>query len=204
MAEEAPSQPPDPEPANTEIEPEMAEPEAGVYTCPHCSATVAIDPNQRGPFVICPECGVEFAISRLPEEDDPEARARAEDELAARERELDAMRIRQLSTSRRAAIRAQGYWMVGICGCIGGLLLIVFDAVKYAQSKGAARLSVFFVVRSVVGGVGLIWGAIYFFRRWRLVGAELRKSALVEPTTPPDFSTLSDGTQQVKYLEDVK
>jgi DNA-directed RNA polymerase subunit RPC12/RpoP len=204
MAEDAPNQPPDPEPADTEFEPEMTEPESGVYTCPHCSATVAIDPNQRGPFVICPECGVEFAISTAPEEDDPEARARAEDELASRERELDAMRIRQLSRRRRAEIRAQGYLMVGLCGCVGGLLLIVFDAVKHVHAKNAPRLPVYLILRMIVGGVGTIWGAIYFFRRWRSIGAELRKSALVEPTTPPDFSSLSDGTQQVKHLEDVK
>jgi hypothetical protein len=204
MAEDAPIPPPDPEPTDTEIEAETSEPDAGVYTCPHCSATVTIDPNQRGPFVICPGCGNEFAISTAPEEDDPEARARAEDELASRERELDAMRIRQLSTGRRAAIRAQGYLMVGLCGCLGGLLLIVLDAVKHVHATGAARLSAFLILRSIVGVVGTIWGAVYFFRRWRSIAAELRKSALVEPTTPPDFSSLSDGTQQVKHLEDVK
>jgi hypothetical protein len=38
-------------------------------------------------------------------------------------------------------------------------------------------------------------------RRIRALGAVLRKPTLEEPTVPPDFSTLSDGSQRWTNLE---
>src|SRR5947208_2170169 len=101
MAEDAPELPPEGEmtPAPT--------PSIDVFTCPHCQREVAVDPAEPHPFIRCPYCGGEFAVPReAPEEDDEEAEARRRDE-AAREAELDGMRIKQISANRRAAIRAR-------------------------------------------------------------------------------------------------
>jgi hypothetical protein len=49
-----------------------------------------------------------------------------------------------------------------------------------------------------------VWGAGYFGSRARELRREAKASALPEPTTPPDFSTLDDGSKHWKNLEDVR
>ena len=49
--------------------------------------------------------------------------------------------------------------------------------------------------------LGTLWGCFALVRRATAFHRELQKPMLEEPTTPPDFSTLSDGSQQVQALE---
>jgi hypothetical protein len=48
------------------------------------------------------------------------------------------------------------------------------------------------------------YGAIFFMRRAIVLHREATQSYLKDPTTTPDFSTLSDGSQRWKNLEDLR
>ena len=49
-----------------------------------------------------------------------------------------------------------------------------------------------------------VWAFAFCMRKMRELQKEIEKSALEEPTTAPDFSQLSDGSQHAKNLEDVR
>ncbi len=49
--------------------------------------------------------------------------------------------------------------------------------------------------------VAAVIAAGHFVARINQLNHELRQSALSEPEAPPDFTTLSDGSQQWKNLE---
>jgi hypothetical protein len=44
----------------------------------------------------------------------------------------------------------------------------------------------------------------FLLRQVAALNRELRQPALTEPAAPPDFSTLSDGSQRWKNLEDMQ
>jgi hypothetical protein len=186
-----------------DLAPASAPLDVGVYTCPHCQQAVAIDPDERtlkGPFIPCPYCGREFAIGSDGEPDEQEAaeRTRAEQTEKA---ELDAMRIRQVSAGRRAAIRARSWLLIGVVGCLVGAGQCIWKARELhrrEQHWGAAAIVL------IVVAIALFPAAGFFARRWLAIGRELAQPLLDEPTTPPDFSTLGDGTQHWKKLEDVQ
>jgi hypothetical protein len=159
---------------------------------------VAVDADERRwafnvPFIICPYCGGDFAVADTePVEAPPEDR---------RDSELDALRIRQVSTARRAAIRVRTYLLVGVITCAAGVAQLVVQTVKHVRHE--KRFDVWAIVY-VVGAIAILAAAIYFLSRWRAMGRELAQPVLEEPTTPPDFSTLSDGAEPWKNLEDVR
>jgi hypothetical protein len=174
--------------------------DVGVYTCPHCQQPVAIDPDERtlsGPFIPCPYCGTEFAVADEPEPTEQTAEQAEHSEKA----ELDAMRIRQVSAARRAAIRARSWLLIGVVGCLVGAGQCIWKARELhrrEQHWGAAAIIL------MVFAIALFPAAAFFARRWLAIGRELAQPLLDEPTTPPDFSTLGDGTQHWKNLEDVQ
>jgi hypothetical protein len=48
------------------------------------------------------------------------------------------------------------------------------------------------------------WGTIYFFRKAASLHREAKRSSLGAPEVAPDFSTLSDGSERVRNLEDIR
>ena len=44
----------------------------------------------------------------------------------------------------------------------------------------------------------------FLLRQVAALNRELRRPAVTEPEAPPDFSTLSDGSQRWKNLEDMQ
>src|ERR1700722_4208170 len=67
----------------------------GFFACPHCGQPVDIAPQALAPFVTCPACGGEFALpASEPDAEDEQAEQAAHDRVAARERELDGLHIR--------------------------------------------------------------------------------------------------------------
>ena len=185
--------------------PPPAPPESDIslFACPHCAQPVAVDPAEPGPFINCPYCGVEFAIPAAadePEGDEEEQRARAADE-ESRQSELDAMRIRQLSTARRAAIRARTYLFVGIALAVSGSAELIHKAVLRIRYEHVWDWRTFAVIAGALACMPL---AAFFFSRWRALGRELARPTLDDPATPPDFSPLGDGTDRWKNLEDVR
>lgn len=194
--EESDGAPPSPEPHGLNV---------GVYTCPHCGREVAVDPGERGPFIDCPCCGVQFALppaAAEPQSEEDRAEHMAREALERdRQSELDIMRIRQLSTVRRAEIRVRSYLLIGAVGCLVGSIQLAIMAIRHIrrQHRWDWRAILLLLAATVA-----LQAAGFFRKRWAQIGREMAKPMLQEPATPPDFSTLGDGKDHWKKLEDVE
>jgi len=115
------------------------------------------------------------------------------------EAELSGLRIRQISTLRRAAIRSRSYCIIGAAVCAVGAIQLVVMMVKLAPFHDARHWAM--MAGEALLALGALWGCFELMRRGWALHRELQKTMLEEPTQPPDFSTLSDGSQQVQALE---
>lgn len=97
---------------------------------------------------------------------------------------------------RRGAYRTRSWLIIAAVACVAGAAQLIYLAVRGYH----------FGQRIVPGG-DLLAAAValvvlpFFIRRAIRVNREIRQSPLDEPQTPPDFSTLSDGSQRWKNLE---
>jgi hypothetical protein len=144
----------------------------------------------------CPQCGTLVVIPAVEHGVDA---ATAEDATPAHEEELNALRIRQLASARRAAYRARSYCVVGALVCVVAVVQLAWTAIGMIATTNLRFRAALYAVAAVVAA----WGARYFFRKAMAFDREAKQSALPQPTGEPDFSTLSDGSQQWKNLEDV-
>ena len=121
---------------------------------------------------------------------------------AAHRDELDGVRIRQLAAVRRGAFRARSYALVVTAGCIVVAIQLLFMTVEAARGGGWGLMTTGYVLFAVA----LLLVAAHFGRRVRELSEELNAPAPLPPEPPggPDFSTLSDGSQQWKNLEDIR
>jgi uncharacterized membrane protein YcjF (UPF0283 family) len=115
-----------------------------------------------------------------------------------REHELDGLRIRQLSALRRSAYRARSFAIIVAVAC----LVVGIQLTVNAFAAAAATYRALFAALAVLA----LLGAIHFARRVAALQRELRTPPPMPPEPPggPDFSTLSDGSQQWKNLEDIR
>jgi hypothetical protein len=112
------------------------------------------------------------------------------------EADLSGLKIKQISALRRGAYRTRSWLMIGAISCAVGAAQLVFLAIK-ARRAGLRLVPLGEVLMAVIG-LGL---CVYFSRRALEAHREIQKSRLQEPTTPPDFSTLSDGSQRWRNLQ---
>jgi len=110
------------------------------------------------------------------------------------EDELDSLRIREARSLRRNLVRTRAYLVIGSIVAVGLIIKLVQTAIDtvYFEHNGwtwAAGLEVAFAAL----GVGLI---IYMLIVAQRLKRELDKPTLEDPLTPPDFSTLSDGSER--------
>jgi hypothetical protein len=113
--------------------------------------------------------------------------------------ELSGLRIRQVTSLRRGAFRSRSYCIIGAAACAVCAIQLVVMMVKLARFRDARHWA-------MIGGeallaLGALWGCVVLVQRAIVFHRELRRPMLDEPTTPPDFSMLSDGSQQVEALE---
>jgi hypothetical protein len=127
----------------------------------------------------------------------------ADDHPDERDDELDGLRIRQLAALRRGAYRARSYAIIGAVAAFVVAVQLVIMTVQYVRSHGGWGRwpSGYALFAAAAGMVGF-----YFARRALEVHREIRTPAPLPPTPEggPDFSTLSDGSQQWKNLEDIR
>jgi hypothetical protein len=111
--------------------------------------------------------------------------------------ELDANRIQQLSRARRATIRSRSYLIIGavLCGIATLQLCYLARRDGWATPRAAAY---------VVLAIGAGFGCIDLLRKARRLGKELKRPILPETQSPPDFSTLQDGSQRVDRLNQMR
>jgi hypothetical protein len=123
-------------------------------------------------------------------------------EVAAEPTEqLNADRIRQLTRLRRATIRSRSWCLIGaIVGFVAAAELVFKIVQNFRYGHGWGFLTAAFVFCAIASG--LI--AVLFFRRYVELHREIQTPILRDPATPPDFSTLSDGSQHWKNLEEMK
>lgn len=158
--------------------------------CPACNADVVIDPNAIS--LHCTQCGNDFFIDH-----------ESEDEVTTSEHppehELDATRIRQRMTMVRTAYRSRSY----------AIIAAVTSAVLAAQSILSAMsrfrvhslpLALLYVLFAIAGA----YGALFFSRKAVALHREARQSSLDNPPASPDFTSLGDGSQRVRNLEEIR
>lgn len=111
--------------------------------------------------------------------------------------DLNEARIRQIAKLRRSAVRSRGYLLVGGILCVVlGIQLCWTGIVRFGGYKISA--SAFIMAAAVLFAL-----SIRAFVRAHQLKREAKASALSQPSAPPDFSQLSDGSQTWKNLEDM-
>ena len=161
------------------------------FTCPNCHASVAVHELPDGGLVHCPSCEAQFfAVSEVSDIDRDEL-DRMEQDRQARERHLGDLHQNKVLLERRALFRGRTYLtlLLGVCLFVA-LQLSLYSSNRYYHDGYSPRLLAYGLC--VIGCVAVSVAAL---RKIRRLNAELRRPLLPDPTTPPDFSTLSDGSQ---------
>ena len=171
------------------------------FECPACGERVEAEVEEVARLVECPACGEAFVIPALDGSTDvPDADAAGEERKAHDElQELDSLRMRHLIVTRRTAIRTRTYFVTGAFGCLVGGVELVIMTVNEVRRVGWHLRQVGFVLSALLG----FWGAVCLFQRAAYWGRQGRAVTIPEPETPPDFTTLSDGSQYARNLENL-
>jgi hypothetical protein len=114
--------------------------------------------------------------------------------------ELSNLRIRQHAALKRAAYRSRSYAIVAAAACIGAvaqLLWLIIGQLRGARSVGRIALYIAFLLAAG-------FGIRFFIRKAIALHQEAIKSSIAEPTAPPDFSKLNDGSDLIDRLNNVK
>jgi ribosomal protein L37AE/L43A len=173
-------------------------------TCPECGGGVTIDHSASHTFV-CPHCGAAF---------DPDADETSGETYQQRERrkqqELDTVRIRQLSTERRAIYRQRSYVIVFAGACLVGAIQLGWMAYQHVRDIGLGAKPAGYILFAIAGIVGAV---MLWKKASRMtVGMNARNRGFSPvmpgetspPPTEPDFSTLGDGRDRWEKLNEVK
>lgn len=114
--------------------------------------------------------------------------------------ELDGLRIRQLATARRAAYRARSYAVIAgfVCAVATGDLL--YHAGRHWYTSSISAWTASYLLFAILCAVG----TAIAFRRAMEFHREATAPAQLEPSLPPDFETLNDGSRQWQKLEKVE
>jgi predicted RNA-binding Zn-ribbon protein involved in translation (DUF1610 family) len=182
-----------------------------VFACPNCGQEFEITPAASAQIVQCPACEGQVVIpsldgsTELPLDYENPNRADTEleqtdSETERSDSELDGLRMRQIVTARRAAIRSRTYMLLGAMLCAVGCAKLITLIVPLVRRDGWTRLAMGY---AIFVGLGVV-GTVYCLRRAAELNQESKATPIPEPPTPPDFTSLSDGSQQAKNLEEIR
>lgn len=110
----------------------------------------------------------------------------------ARDAELDGLRIRRISQSKRSCHRAHSYALIGGFACVVIFAQLIYLIISRVQNSGVSSAVVAYALMIPLS----VWSALFFFRRAGKYKVEAESNRLNDPAMPPDFSTLSDGSQR--------
>jgi len=127
-----------------------------------------------------------------PDEQAPERDDRAD--------ELDGLRIRQLAALRRAAYRSRSHAVVAVVVCTVAVVQSAILLIQHLRQIGLGPRVPIYCAFCLAGG----YGTVFFAKRAIALHREATQSHLGAPTAAPDFSSLSDGSQRWKNLEELK
>ncbi len=166
-------------------------PQPTFYTCPHCQQEVEATPTPEAQMISCPHCTSEFVIPALTDAQDADETDQPDDD------DLSSLRIHAVTQIRRAAIRSRSYLIILISICLVGIVQLSLNIYHHLRHGDWGRKPLGYAIFILL----LTLLTLHFIRRAIEYHQEIRRSALTTPTTPPDFSPLSDGSQHWKNLE---
>ena len=112
---------------------------------------------------------------------------------------LDSVRIRQAVVLRRSLYRSRAYAVVAAVACAAAAAQCAWLAFRHVRALGwGGRPVILFAIM-----LGAIAGAVFFARRASTLRREAAVTIQPEPGAMPDFSTLSDGSQRARSLDEV-
>lgn len=164
------------------------------YICPECATEFGSStPPVRG-IVECPQCNAEFFAPDPADglDEDERARLAMEEKLRSREEELSQVRWKAISAERRAVGRLRVYVMVGVLACLALAGQLAWKAVSYLRGSGWS----IWVASFIFGALACLIAVRMLWNKKREIDAELAKPLQTDPATPPDFSSLGDGSQR--------
>lgn len=163
-------------------------------SCPNC-ASQFIPADQA--LQQCPTCQRQFFIP-IPDEtsDDDETQVHLELEQRFREAQdrLNQKHIRIVQLEKRALYRKRTWMLVLAMGMFGLAGQVVWRGVEWFS------IHPWYALAYLIVASGLMVGSVRFFAQAGHYSRLAREVRLPEPTEPPDFSTLSDGSQIVENL----
>ena len=175
------------------------------HSCPDCGQPVG-DSARVGPVLVCPHCGSQF-FPPATDQVDEAGEGEGSDSVtpnAAREEELRELRIRQFSTLRRTAYRTRSYFIVGTAACLIIAIQLIIRGVQAIHLVGWRGRPIGYFLAAGACLIGMTEFGIRVARVQRGINADLRARELEEieaAKQEPDFTPLSDGSQQARNLE---
>jgi len=168
-------------------------PQPFVAACPECGTSVHVPQSPpAGELLQCPQCTCRFVLS---EEGDID-QTQGQETGADRDEELDSLHIREVNTTRRAMVRLRAYQQIGVLCCLGAIAELVWMGYQaYIERRSFWMAFIAGEMMLVVAGMISIR---YLARRISEVSTELKRPLLEEPLTPPDFSTLGNGSERLE------
>ena len=112
---------------------------------------------------------------------------------------MDGIRIRQLALERRATYRARSYCVIASATCAVIVVQLVWMAIRHMRLLGVGMRPIGYLLFALLATLG----CIFFLRR----ATELHREATTKPamaSQAPDFSTLDNGSERARRLEDVR
>jgi hypothetical protein len=117
---------------------------------------------------------------------------------------LNSNRIRQMASLRRAAIRTRSYCVIGLGVCVVAIAQFVFETIREWPEHVSWR-GVWPAVLYLLCIAGLArFGIPTLVRLLIKCHREAKQSILPAPDRPPDFSSLQDGSQFAKNLDEIR
>jgi len=165
--------------------------------CPDCGGPGVQAATAMSNIARCQECGREFFAENGPVDPDE---SEPKTPSGGIESEFDRIRIRQLSSMRRAIYRSRSHVLIASSVCVAAAAQCVYLAVRGVQAGGWSLAPVLLLLPVLPALIG----AGFFARRAMAFHREARLTAQADPATPPDFSTLADGSQRASNLENIR
>src|SRR5690606_26094243 len=151
-------------------------------TCPHCQSAYIV-PAIDGSTELPPPDPFEIIDDTEPEESPEELARRLKEE---RESRLNTLHVAAVTAERRGKNRARLFSLGGGLACLIGILQIGFLVYRNPDALADRQR----VVGLAVLGVGMLYFALFLFRRAARLTHELRQPILPPPDHPPDFEPL--------------
>jgi hypothetical protein len=172
---------------------QFAEPPDLSFICPTCSLQFAVAEMPENGLLKCPECGAEFFATAEESDEDRAERERMELEQQVKEDRLGDIRHNKVLLERRSLYRTRTYFVIGMGLCIAWSMQLMFFSARRAiiEHQGLSLRVCLYLATIVV----MLFLAYLCLRKIYAINAEASKPVQHEITKPPDFSTLSDGSQ---------